>query len=39
MPAPLWGEVDRKAIDARHVKHRAHFAPVTLCILGMLGRS
>ena len=26
----LLGEVDRKAIDARHVKHREHFAPVSL---------
>ena len=26
----LLAEVDRKALDARHVKHRAHFAPVSL---------
>ncbi|HET6404283.1 MAG TPA: TRM11 family methyltransferase [Candidatus Thermoplasmatota archaeon] len=26
----LLGEVDRKALDRRHVKHRAHFAPVSL---------
>jgi len=26
----LLAEIDRKAIDARHVKHRAHFAPVSL---------
>lgn len=26
----LVAEVDRKAFDARHVKHRAHFAPVSL---------
>lgn len=26
----LLGVVDRKAIDARHVKHRAHFAPVAI---------
>lgn len=26
----LVAEVDRRAFDARHVKHRAHFAPVSL---------
>jgi tRNA (guanine10-N2)-dimethyltransferase len=26
----LLGEIDRKGIDARHVKHRAHFAPVSI---------
>jgi tRNA (guanine10-N2)-dimethyltransferase len=26
----LLAEVDRKALEARHVKHRAHFAPVSL---------
>lgn len=26
----LVGEVDRKALDARHVRHRAHFAPVSI---------
>lgn len=26
----LLAEVDRKAFDARHVKHRAHFAPVSI---------
>jgi len=26
----LLGEVDRKALEARHVKHRAHFAPVSI---------
>lgn len=26
----LVGSVDRRALDARHVKHRAHFAPVSL---------
>ncbi|HWH07735.1 MAG TPA: methyltransferase domain-containing protein [Candidatus Thermoplasmatota archaeon] len=26
----LLAEVDRRAFDARHVKHRAHFAPVSL---------
>lgn len=26
----LLSEIDRKAIDGRHVKHRAHFAPVSI---------